>query len=156
MVSHKQPEETYPFTKRQQTVHNLTGEHADDGLCFVQPCLQDGVTSGRASATEVGQAAWTLFHKCSIEFGVGGIAGNIGGDNNLDVAFASYSPNVRCDRSSLKGPSWDSCMHIWADMETSRDPQVFGRSGDPRVQVALPVTLDASRSFGAIFDYFIH
>lgn len=82
--------------------------HADDGRCLVQPVLKKGATSGRASATEVGGAAYTLLHRCVIDKGVGGIAGDIGGDGNLNVAIAKYSPNVRCDRGSTPGPRTSS------------------------------------------------
>ncbi len=44
----------------------------------MQPVLKKDVPSGHASATEVGQAAYTLLQTCVIEKGVGGIAGDIG------------------------------------------------------------------------------
>ena len=50
----------------------------DDGLCFVQPVLKEGAVSGRASGTEIGEAAATMLQACVVERGMGGIAFNIG------------------------------------------------------------------------------
>ena len=50
----------------------------DDGRCFVQAVLAPGVTSGKASSTQVGQAAFDTFQHCVIKYGYGGIAANIG------------------------------------------------------------------------------
>ena len=50
----------------------------DDGLCFVQSVLKDGAISGRASASEVGHAAFTVLQTCVIERGMGGMAFDIG------------------------------------------------------------------------------
>lgn len=49
-----------------------------DGRCFIQPLLANGATSGHASADEVGQAAYNLYHHCVVKRGVGGIVTNIG------------------------------------------------------------------------------
>lgn len=66
--------------------------------------MKRGATSGRASAKEIGEAAYTLLHVCVMEKGVGGIAGDINDDNNVNVAIAKYSPKVRCDRGTTPGP----------------------------------------------------
>lgn len=51
---------------------------SSDGLCFVQPQLLRGAVTGRASSTQIRQAAYTLFERCVIEKGIGGIAADIG------------------------------------------------------------------------------
>ncbi len=50
----------------------------DDGLCFIQPFLKPGAGIGHASATQIGQAAYTTLQTCVIERGMGGVATNIG------------------------------------------------------------------------------
>ena len=51
---------------------------SDDGLCFMQPVLLRGVMTGHASSTQIAQAAYTLFRRCVVEEGVGGVAADIG------------------------------------------------------------------------------
>ena len=58
--------------------HSDASTMTDDGVCFVQEILRQGAISGRASATEIGQAAFTLLQACVVERGMGGIAHNIG------------------------------------------------------------------------------
>ena len=113
---------------------------ADDGQCFIQPLLITGISSGHASSQQLGTAAFTLLQQCVIDQGVGGVAGDVGGDNNLLIAMEKYEPHVRCDRSAAQGPPWVCCIHAWADMRAGQQRQVFGRAGDPRVQESLPVT----------------
>ena len=67
-----------------------------------------------------------------------------GGDNNLYVAMAKYQPRVRCDQSSIPAPPWKSCYHIWGDMQTEQERQIFGRGSDPTIQVKLPFVMKAS------------
>ena len=68
-----------------------------------------------------------------------------GGDNNLNVVVADYAPHVRCDKSPTSGPPWKSCLSIVADMEATRDRQVFGdKNRDPRVEVHVPHIYKAS------------
>lgn len=50
----------------------------DDGWCFVQPVLKEGALSGRATATQIGQAAYTMLQACVVERGTGGMAFGIG------------------------------------------------------------------------------
>ncbi len=68
-----------------------------------------------------------------------------GGDNNLYVAIGKYQPRVRCDQSSIPAPPWKSCHHIWGDMQTEQERQIFGRGSDPTIQVALPIKMKASK-----------
>lgn len=51
---------------------------SNDGLCFVQPLLLRGAMTGHASSTQLVRAAYTLFQKCVVEKGLGGIAADIG------------------------------------------------------------------------------
>ena len=51
---------------------------SSDGLCFVQPLLRPGAETGRANSKQMGQAAYTLYQRCVVEKGLGGIAANIG------------------------------------------------------------------------------
>lgn len=114
---------------------------SSDGLCYVQPILAEGAVTARASPREVGNAAYTLFQECVVKRGMGGIAGDIGGDNNLDVMIASYKPNVRCN--TFSAPSWNSCVSIFSNMNAAKTRQTFGHLPDQRVQVRLPVTYKA-------------
>jgi len=44
----------------------------------VQVLLAPGVSSGKASSTQVGQAAFNTFQHCVVSYGYGGVAGGIG------------------------------------------------------------------------------
>lgn len=56
---------------------------SNDGLCFVQPVLKIGSETALASSTQMGEAGYTLFQKCVVERGLGGIATNIGVSSSL-------------------------------------------------------------------------
>ena len=58
---------------------------SDDGLCFVQPLLKPGSETARASSLQMGRAAYTLFQRCVVEKGLGGIAADIGGSSSLNL-----------------------------------------------------------------------
>ena len=65
----------------------------EDGLCFIQPILAQGVDIGHATATQVGTAAYTLLQTCVIERGMGGLALDIG--ESKPVRFrAGFSPGL--------------------------------------------------------------
>ncbi|CAD6589690.1 MAG: hypothetical protein ASARMPRED_004173 [Alectoria sarmentosa] len=115
-----------------------------DGLCFVQLLLKKDAVSGRATSTEIGQAAFTLLQTCVIERGMGGMAFNIGGDNQLNVAIANYKPSVKCDSTSAAGPPWKSCVAIFANMRATKQLRIFGYSEDPGVDESLPFVLEAA------------
>lgn len=51
---------------------------SSDGLCFVQPLLLRGAVTGHVSSTQMAQSAYTLFQRCVLEKGIGGIAADIG------------------------------------------------------------------------------
>ncbi|CAF9905584.1 MAG: hypothetical protein ALECFALPRED_001037 [Alectoria fallacina] len=115
-----------------------------DGLCFVQPVLKKDAVIGRATSTEIGQAAFTLLQTCVVERGMGGMAYDIGGDNNLGVAIANYKPNIKCDSTSAAGPLWKSCVAVFANMKATKQARIFGYSGDPGVDEGLPLVLEAA------------
>lgn len=110
---------------------------SNDARCYVQPVLAEGAVTARASSREVGNAAYTLFQECVARRGMGGIVGNIGGDNKLDVIIASYKPDLRCN--TLPAPAWSSCVSILAEMQADKNRQTFGHLPDPRVQIRLPI-----------------
>ena len=51
---------------------------SNDGLCFVQPLLTPGMVTGQATGTQIARAAYTLFQRCVVDRGIGGIAVDIG------------------------------------------------------------------------------
>ncbi|KAL2055746.1 hypothetical protein ABVK25_003990 [Lepraria finkii] len=112
--------------------------YSNDTTCFIQPVLISGATSGHASQKQIGLAALALYQHCVVRGGVGGVAADIGGDNNLLVVMASYKPNIRCDRSQSPGPPFQSCVNIWSDMDTSQERRIFGHVTDSGVQQELP------------------
>ena len=59
----------------------------NDGLCFVQPLLKPGAQTALASSKQMGQAAYTLFQRCVVEKGLGGIADNIGVSSLLSICL---------------------------------------------------------------------
>ena len=64
------------------------------------------------------------------------------------VEVASYHPHITCDRSVA--PPSRSCFHIIGDMEASKENQVFGKRGDPGVQVVLPIILTACKALSTV------
>ncbi|CAF9924440.1 hypothetical protein IMSHALPRED_006196 [Imshaugia aleurites] len=103
-----------------------------------------GVTVGRASSYEIGQAAYTMLQTCVVERGMGGMAYDIGGDNNINVAITDYKPNVKCDSTSTPGPNWNSCVSVFVNMKATKQVRVFGSYGDPDVEEQLPLVLEAA------------
>ena len=115
-----------------------TKQVLDDGLCFVQPLLKVGATSGHASNHEMGQAKIGRGYRAMIIHRRANVRLAGGGDNKLVIAIAKYEPNIRCDRSLKPGPSWESCIHIWGVMQASQIRQVFEHpETDPRVDMSL-------------------
>ena len=51
---------------------------SDDGLCYGQIVLAEGVAIGHASMTQIARGAYQVLSKCVRERRVGGIASNIG------------------------------------------------------------------------------
>lgn len=68
----------------------------------------------------------------------------LGGDNNINVAIASYKPNVKCDPTSTPGPAWNSCVAIFANMRATKQARVFGYAEDTGVEEELPLVLEGA------------
>ena len=68
-----------------------------------------------------------------------------GGDNKIAVAIADYKPNIKCDTTSTPGPSWGSCVGIFANMRATKQPRIFGHPGDPLVEEELPLLLEEGK-----------
>ena len=49
----------------------------------MQPLLKVGAETARASSKEMGEAGYTLFERCVVEKGLGGIAADIGASSSL-------------------------------------------------------------------------
>lgn len=71
------------------------------------------------------------------------------------MVVSDYEPHVRCDRTARKGPPWESCLHILADMKAAQNVQVFGSPADPRVEVRLPWAFRASTCL-LVLIIFVH
>ena len=69
----------------------------------------------------------------------------------MNVVIADYQPNVKCAKGPPKGPSWDSCYHIFADMKADQNVQVFGSRSDPRAKVKLPFDFKSSELMSCMF-----
>jgi hypothetical protein len=97
------------------------------------------------SATGIGPAGFTLFDTCVIHYGYGGIASNIGGDDNLEVAIANYKPNVKCARNSFTSSLWRSCVNLFTLMRADRESVTFGQRGGEGVGVKLPFVMKSRK-----------
>lgn len=69
----------------------------------------------------------------------------LGGDNKINVAIASYKPNVKCDPTSTPGPAWNSCVAIFANMRATKQARVFGYAEDTGVEEELPLVLEGGK-----------
>ena len=56
----------------------------------MQPLLKPGSETARASSLQVGQAAYTLFQRCVVAKGLGGIAADIGVSSSLNLSEDPY------------------------------------------------------------------
>ena len=72
---------------------------SNDGLCFVQPLLKPGSETARASSKQIGLAAYTLFQRCVVEKGLGGIADGIGVSSSLKSVLTSVRFRKEFSRS---------------------------------------------------------
>lgn len=91
---------------------------------------------------QIRRAASSLILQCAAGLtSQGGIASNIGGDNNLDVVLGIYQPHVQC-RGSF-GPEWTSCRDILAGMPSGKTRTVFGPRNEPGVEQGLPISIDS-------------
>ena len=83
--------------------------YSNDGLCFVQPLLLRGAATGHASSTELGRAAYTLFERCVVDKGTGGVAVEIG------TFLSSFHVWMTCRALSLafaRGPCKDLRLRV--------------------------------------------
>ncbi|MCJ1458627.1 hypothetical protein MMC28_009001 [Mycoblastus sanguinarius] len=110
----------------------------DQGHCYFQPVVIGDHASGRASFANLRLAALALVDKCAIESAKGGIATNIGGDNNVAVIMSEYKPQVQC-RGSFSASATGTCNDILFAMKADRDLYTFGPASDPATEEELPV-----------------
>ena len=137
----------------------LNSHVQDSALCFIQPVLVPGRTSGTVTLNQVKAAASRIVDECVFSPSSGGIAMDIGrlssslknrsdlnrtgGDGNVAVVVAKFKPQVTC-RGVI--PDWFSCNAILYKMDASLDLHYFGPPSDPRTQVGLPATIIAGTS----------
>ncbi|KAL9127270.1 MAG: hypothetical protein Q9175_007774, partial [Cornicularia normoerica] len=115
----------------------------DRALCFFQVVIvDDEIKTARASLSQIRRAAAALILQCAAGAeSRGGIASNIGGDNNLAVLLGTYQPTVQC-RGTF-GPEWSSCRDILGDIPAGKTPLIFGPRSAPEVQQGLPLYIDS-------------
>lgn len=112
------------------------------GLCTVQLEFKPGRSSAIATSLEVFQAAVAVLGTCVAGAGIntGGLAINIGGDNNLGVALAPYEPHVQCFDGSVGPPGstvppLNSCNAIVELMFATKDVTSFGKAGSGAAKI---------------------
>jgi hypothetical protein len=66
-----------------------------------------------------------------------------GGDNNLAVILGTFHPQTQCRGNFI---DISSCQAILADMPASTDNIIFGPTGAPGVQEALPQEVVSGQS----------
>ncbi|KAL9137050.1 MAG: hypothetical protein Q9175_001728 [Cornicularia normoerica] len=123
------PRDTFPLP------FAVFGDRAE---CAVYTGILGGSRTARASLTQVKSAAAALSLQCAAGGqSQGGIATNIGGDNNLAVVLAPYEPNIQCGSAeAFTHPP--SCGGILVDMPASTAEMRFGPRGVPGVNEPLP------------------
>ncbi|KAF6236258.1 hypothetical protein HO173_005889 [Letharia columbiana] len=116
----------------------------DRALCFFQATLvSDDARTALASLGQIRRAASALILQCAAGGeSRGGVARNIGGDNNLAVVLGIYEPKVRC-RGAF-GPEWTSCRDVLGDMPAGVARLIFGPRSAPETQQGLPMYIDSS------------
>ncbi|KAF6220745.1 hypothetical protein HO133_003178 [Letharia lupina] len=127
----------------------------DKALCYVQPVLIGGATSAKATTNQVRNAAAAVRHECFSGGKLqGGIATNIGGDNNLAVIMSAYQPPsaIQC---SGKFRAMSSCQDVLEGMPVTTEKEAFGPSTDPTTQVLLPQAVESGEMInGPPYDTF--
>ena len=118
----------------------------DRALCFFEGTLiRSEAGIAHASLHQFRLAASALISKCAKggkSESWGGIAKNIGGDNNLAVTLSVYRPAVRC-RGAF-GPEWSSCRDILGDMPAGKGRMIFGPRSWPGPRQELPMSIESS------------
>ncbi|CAF9910213.1 MAG: hypothetical protein HETSPECPRED_009654 [Heterodermia speciosa] len=135
----KEPSEPRPDQKIEGLPFRVMGPEA---RCYVQVVLSDAVESGSASMGEIDHAASELVTRCAWERNSGGIATNIGGDNNLAIILGTYEPSIRCQGTIVNKVH---CPAILWGMPAGTERQLFHPGTDPSGQVSLPIVI---RSYG--------
>ncbi|KAF6217736.1 hypothetical protein HO133_006563 [Letharia lupina] len=116
---------------------------SSDGKCAIEPTLEPDKELARASAEDVAVAAFVVVRNCAAkQGGKGGIAKDIGGDDNLRIVVSKYDPaHVRCYGKMRRPQVQVSCQGILDSMRTSNENVYFGPRGDPLTNVGLPFSL---------------
>ncbi|CAD6577429.1 MAG: hypothetical protein ASARMPRED_008273 [Alectoria sarmentosa] len=119
------------------------------GLCTVQLEFKPGRSSAIATSLDVSLAAIAVLGTCVGGTGIntGGLAIDIGGDNNLGVALVPYEPHVQCIDGSIGPPGSTvppliSCNAVVGLMFATKDVVSFGKPGSGATQIVPGV--DAS------------
>lgn len=116
----------------------------DKAECFIQTIVEGRQPVGIASFGQIKRAAKAIILKCVSGMpSTGGVAINIGGDDNLAVLVAAFEPNVQC-RGTF--PTWQSCRDVLDDMPAGTDGETFGPPTDPAAGVHLPQQVESDDS----------
>lgn len=127
----------------------------DKALCYVQPVLLNGAPSAKASLNQIRNTAAAIRHTCAPGGKLqGGIATNIGGDNNLAVILGAYHPpsEIQCGGTFMPRLS---CEDVLEDMPATTDKETFGPPTDPTAKVWLPQAVESGRPMNeasSVFD----
>ncbi|KAL8715697.1 MAG: hypothetical protein Q9225_006304 [Loekoesia sp. 1 TL-2023] len=72
----------------------------------------------------------------------------VAGDRRgIDLIIRTYTPHVQCSSSTATAPTFGTCLNILdSQVPNYRDVKVFGRSGEPNIDQALPQTFVDSLS----------
>jgi len=68
---------------------------------------------------------------------------------NLVIKIRQYEPDVHCQTSMSRRPEINDCEPLLLTMSASQKSQLFGKKGDPGIEVALPISLDGRMSTSA-------
>lgn len=118
----------------------------DRAECVIKPNILGSNPTARASLNQVRTAATALTLQCAAgDQSQGGIATNIGGDNNLAVVLSTYNPKVRCGDAEIFTHA-PSCESVMADMPASTAKMLFGPESVPGVQEPLPQLIASADS----------
>ncbi|KAF6228107.1 hypothetical protein HO133_007835 [Letharia lupina] len=110
----------------------------DKAECVVRTIVRGAGPTARASLVQVKRAAAALSLQCAAGGqSQGGIATNIGGDNNLAVILSTYKPKIQCGSAQTFSDA-SSCEGLLADMPASTAKVLFGPDDVPGVREPLP------------------
>lgn len=126
-----------------------------DGRCVIEPCLAPDAEAARASYEEVAVASFVLVRNCAgKEGGSGGVARDIGGDNNLRVTLSKYDPgHLRCYSKMREPDARASCQEVLDSMPAGDGDVRFGPRSDGSVGVVLPYLLVSSECWFFFFFF---